>query len=162
LGVLLPGGAAAQIPPPGRPGPYVFDLRVATSSIPASNRGRGFDVGGHVYAGRLGAANLGFGVNMMRVSGSAQEVGTAMTTLAPQLSFNFGQRQGWSHLSLGYGRARVGEHDAVPAINLGAGARWFFARHAAFGFDLRYQRLSAGDATPAASIFGVSAGLSLR
>lgn len=195
--VLAPPPAEAQLPDPGRPGPYVIDLRGSTAGLPAADafftdaeldrenvtlptRGLGVDIGGHVYAGRLGPAHLGFGASLLRVSGSGrtfapreedptsqapatgEAIGTTVTVMAPQLSFNFGSANGWSYLGAGYGRGHVRDAGWVPVINLGGGARWFLTRHAAFGFDLRYHRFGAGEGSPGISLFAVSVGVSIR
>ena len=69
-GVLLGPRVEAQGLTPGKPGPYVIDVRGVTSGIPASPglypdlgdqyvvpaRGFGFDVGAHVYLFSLGPA----------------------------------------------------------------------------------------------------------
>jgi len=76
---------AAQIPAPAAPGPYVIDVRGATSGIPVDAaffppapagtslpaRGFGVDVGAHVYPMDLGPARLGVGVRLLRVRGAA-------------------------------------------------------------------------------------------
>lgn len=187
--LLWSGLALGQEPAPEPPGPYVIDLRGAVAGIPNGTaffptvpltdtaaipaRGFGFDVGAHVYPFRLGVARIGVGANLMRVRGSLSdpaEVSAIVTTLAPQLSFNFGSRSGWSYLSAGYGGGEVnsdaedgpGRSGRVSAINVGGGARWFLSDHVAFGFDIRFHRLGAGDTTPSARVFGASVGLSLR
>ncbi len=218
-GVLLSAPVSAQTPP-DPPGPYVIDLRGATSGLPDTDffptvpqgtavpsRGFGFDVGGHVYALTIGSARVGIGANIVRVRGTASTVPRApvagsqtrptatvfpdvvsvFTTVAPQVSFNFGTVDGWSYLSAGVGRGSIETQSTAPAgadqvptvvtrssggvmsINYGAGARWFLKRHVAFGFDVRLHRLSpgggngtAGPATPRASFFAATVGLSLR
>lgn len=189
VALLIPVSALAQEPPPESPGPYVIDLRGAVAGIPNSTaffptvpltetaaipaRGFGFDTGLHVYPFSLGVAKVGLGANLTRVRGSLSdpsEVSATVTTLAPQLSFNFGTRSGWSYLSAGYGGGEVrsraedgpAESGRVGALNIGGGARWFLSPHVAFGFDLRFHRLGAGGTTPAAKVMAASIGLSLR
>jgi hypothetical protein len=68
--------------------------------------------------------------------------------LSGQVSLNFGDRNGWSYLSGGMGpvtfKSFLGETSPTAAapnkmtINMGGGARWFFARHVAFMFDVRF------------------------
>lgn len=162
---------------------------------------RGFGVGGgaHLYPFHLGIARLGFGVEGMRVRGtattpvvttpsttttSAESASAAdavmdLTTVAGQVSFNFGSRDGWSYLTAGYGNTRTRSqvssevpgpivHSVVvlkrhtPSINYGGGARWFIREHLAVGFDLRFHRISADGALPGASVFALSAGVSVR
>ena len=80
------------------------------TSIPT--RGYGVDVGAHVYPLQLGPARLGVGVGVLRVRGAASpetpssstgssttapttpDVDSALTVIAPQLSFNFGSSAG--------------------------------------------------------------------
>ena len=91
-------------------------------------------------------------------------------TLTPQISFNFGTSDGWSYLSVGYGRAafrtRVGsaerETKGLSALNFGGGARWFFTDRLGVGFDVRWHKVSAGDATPASTLFAATVGLSIK
>ena len=87
-------------------------------------------------------------------SKSAVDAAMDMTTVAGQVSFNFGSRDGWSYLTAGYGNTRTRSqvssdvlgpivHSVVvitrhsPTINYGGGARWFIREHMAVGFDLR-------------------------
>jgi hypothetical protein len=174
-------------------------------------RGFGFDVGAHVYGPSLGPARLGFGLNFMRVRATAStlvapagteapttqtpgtvvvappDIETLFTTVAPQISFNFGTVDGWSYLSVGAGlasteataipRAAAGEIDTGPetrdsgsvmSINYGGGARWFLGDRLAVGFDIRFHRLSsgrdssAGGVTPGGTLFSASIGISVR
>src|SRR5262249_51306031 len=189
------------------------------------SRGFGFDVGGHVYTRKFGAARVGLGASFVWARGTASTVPTApaagsrtgstaapalpdvesrLTAIAPQVSLNFGTADGWSYISAGVGRGSVetrsiprgtGATMGVPgtdattgvpgtdgtvslpetrssggvmSINMGGGARWFLGRHVAFGFDVRFHRLSPGSGgadspgTPRATFFVASAGLSLR
>lgn len=189
------------------PGPYIVDLRGAMSGAPggepfyptvtakaevlAPQRAFGFAVGAHTYPFHLGAARVGLGVDLMRTRGTASSVDNvaaamSVTTLAPQLSFNFGTREGWSYLSGGFGMARTRASVDVPAatttsttsppvtvttpastssrerqspaINFGGGARWFLRERVAVGFDVRFHRMT----NPSKQIFGLSVGVSLR
>lgn len=173
-------GATAQ---PSEPvGPFVIDARGLMASLPTSegwvptlptgaivpSRGYGLDLGAHVYPVRWGPARIGFGAALTyargtsttnTVEGSA-EVITRTSTLAPQISFNFGHRLGWSHLSFGYGEAKVsseaGGGGLSPltadsgwggAINFGGGARWFVSDHFGVGFEARWHKLGSRDGT---------------
>ena len=178
-GLLLGSRVEAQSITPGPPGPFVIDVRGATSGIPTSvglyptveqgtsvpARGFGFDVGGHVYLFHLGPARLGLGVNYIRVRGTTTDATATLETVAPQLSFNFGTSDGWSYLSLGAGTARI---DAIAtgsssAINAGGGARWFTNRHFAVGFDIRVHKIAAdGDTMGASTTVSASVGLSMK
>jgi hypothetical protein len=181
------------------PGPYIVDLRGAMSGAPggasfypavpvdtrAPQRAFGFGVGAHVYPFQLGIARVGVGIDVMRVRGSATSltgnVGAAMTvsTLAPQVSFNFGTRDGWSYLSGGYGTTGTTAKVETPAaattpgvtltrerrtrtLNVGGGARWFLRERVAVGFDVRFHRLGATAGSASKQIVGLSVGLSLR
>jgi hypothetical protein len=95
---------------------------------------------------------------------------------------NFGHRQGWSYLSVGYGAAKVASESqavgTVPAatadagwggaMNFGGGARWFVTDHLGVGFEARWHLLSSrqGSASsPAASgatLFHLAVGLSIH
>jgi hypothetical protein len=186
---LLTATPAAAQGPPEPPGPYVVDVRIATSGVPqdaallvpaptviVASRGTGVEAGVHVYAGRLGASHLGFGVTVIHVAGT--ETGTpgsevTLRSYSPQLSFNFGTADGWSYLSTGVGVSELridtigdagfrGETGRVLTVNAGAGARWFLSRHVGVGFDLRLHRLSASDTMSSSLQFALSAGVSLR
>jgi len=216
--VFIATPAVAQVAAPDPPGPYAIDLRGATSGLPIDaaffppapsgtripSRGYGVDAGAHVYPLQLGAARLGVGVGLLRVRGTASpetpssssttapttpEVDSALTIIAPQLSFNFGSSAGWSYLSAGLGRARMTSATSVfradgttsevtPAgdansgfrqsVNIGAGARWFAKAHLAVSFDVRVHMISAGDgdgtrpATPRLTVTAASVGISVR
>jgi hypothetical protein len=165
-------------------------LPPAAADAPVPTRGSGFGIGAHIYALRLGGARLGFGASLMNVRGKAVPPQAApstttstplpappgvrvdMRTLAPQVSFNFGTAEGWSYLSAGVGVTEIiantidldirRETGRVMTLNAGGGARWFLARHIAVGFDVRLHRVSAADTMPAAMLFAVGAGISLR
>ena len=171
-------------------------------------RGFGLGVGGHVYVVRLGVSRVGLGVDVLRVRGTAVtpatsstspantgppsssdalstagqiDVAMTMTAVAPQLSFNFGTREGWSYLSGGYGVAQIrteatGEQESPltgrttlvrddgrsASINYGGGARWFIRDRVAVGFDLRFHRIAAVGTRPVAKLVVASVGLSVR
>ena len=178
-GVLLGTQVEAQGLTPGKPGPFVIDVRGVTSGIPASPglypdlgdqfvvpaRGFGFDVGAHIYLFSLGPARLGIGANYIEVRGTAADADATLQTIAPQLSFNFGTSDGWSYLSLGAGTARVnaGAEASSSAINAGGGARWFLKRHLAVGFDVRFHRIAAdGDTMGKSTQVSASVGFSLK
>jgi hypothetical protein len=99
------------------------------------------------------------------------------SSLSPQLSLNFGRRDGWSYLSGGIGLARLTWEkagtpapggDRVRAIHYGGGARWFTGPHLAFSFDVRFYTIPAQVAQGARPSFPrsrftvFSAGVSLR
>ena len=178
-GVLLGTQVEAQGLTPGKPGPFVVDVRGVTSGIPASPglypglgdqyvvpaRGFGFDVGAHIYLFSLGPARLGIGANYIEVRGTATDADATLQTIAPQLSFNFGTSDGWSYLSVGAGTARVNAVASASssAINAGGGARWFMNRHLAVGFDVRFHKIAAdGDTMGASTQVSAAVGFSLK
>jgi hypothetical protein len=172
-------------------------------------RGFGLGFGGHIYVADLGVATIGVGVDVLRVRGTAAtpattgttitasstnatpasalstvdtiSVATAMTAISPQVSFNFGTREGWSYLSGGYGVGEVRtaatgtpvaplagtvtlvrDDGRAAAINYGGGARWFIRDRVAVGFDLRFHRLGGIGTRPPTTLSVVSIGVSVR
>ena len=176
------------------PGPYVIDIHGATMRLPEDSgyypplpegtfvaaRGFGVDVGGYFYFGRLGVSRLGAGASFTVIRGTTNDTSATVRMIAPQFSLNFGTTDGWSYLSGGVGTARVegrfsgsGEEgsrrsDALFAMNVGGGARWFVTPHVGVGFDLRVSHLGGQDAkvglagTPSSWHLLASAGLSLK
>jgi hypothetical protein len=182
------------------PGPWVVDVRGITSSVPTDlafypaqdatfvpSRGFGLDLGAHVYLFTLGPARIGLGAEAIMIRSTTTEPVTSDTTsarrrlnlglrtFAPQVSANFGSRDGWSYLSAGMGvgsvttsveGAATAEQDSgqLRAINFGGGARWFLSPRVAIGFDVRAHQLAAGsdNPTPRVTAVAISAGLSLR
>jgi len=197
-GVIAAAPAAGQTA--ARPDSWVLDIRGVTSAVPTDttfyptltstivpSRGFGADVGGHVYLFNLGPARVGLGASVIAVRATAnsaassqadavepgQRVTMTLRAIAPQVSFNFGSRDGWSYLSAGLGLGSVnsrtenassGEQESgrLRTINYGGGARWFVTPRLAFGIDLRAHQLAAGAGTPRVSVFAASAGLSFR
>ena len=189
------------------PGPWIVDIRGATSSVPTDlsfypaqsaafvpSRGFGLDLGGHVYIMTVGPARLGLGANVVLLRSTAtepvpsadadanddilpaQRLALNLRTVAPQVSFNFGSRDGWSYLSAGMGIGSVATRvegsttaerrsGRLRSINFGGGARWFLNPRMAIGFDIRAHSLAAAGGespTPRVRAVAVSAGLSLR
>lgn len=165
------------------------DLGVNSTDLPT--RGLGLVVGAHLYPVRRQNFALGLGGELLlRARGSktvaptveggpdGPTVVTRMTALSPQVSLNFGKRDGWSYLSGGIGWASLtSELSASPldeaesrprAINYGGGARWFAKEHLAFSLDLRFHAISAQEATttrpgyPRMTVMIFSAGISAR
>jgi hypothetical protein len=167
------------------PGPWVLDVRGATSGLPSDtaffpalaentlvpSRAFGFDLGAHVYLFSLGPARVGLGANYLRARGTSEAVTANVSTVAPQISFNFGSSNGWSYLSAGLGRAWVRttadqvsgtterETGGVASLNFGGGARWFLTSRLGVGFDVRWHRLSA---TPHTMLLSAAAGFSIH
>jgi len=216
--VLVPSVALAQDPGPVGPYIVDLHVAMAGlpkdpsffPSVPSGTfvptRSLGLDVGGHVYPLRIGPARLGIGASLARTTGRASppqsstgsssppprptspDVHSTMTTLAPQLSLNFGSSTGWSYISAGVGQTRI-RSTASPyasgssssastvgekvlelqrrqTINFGGGARWFLSTHIAFSFDVRFHMIAARATeearTPKATTIVAGAGLSFR
>lgn len=150
--------------------------------------GLGVSAGAHVYPLRLGRVALGIGGEVVLarrgrqpIDGSGEPDGPDLTsrllTFSPQVSANFGNRNGWSYVSVGMGTASFetwASDDENPdrrvrAINYGGGARWFMSSHVAFTIDLRFYAISPGladeanpIARPRARLMVLSAGISAR
>jgi hypothetical protein len=202
---LWASGAAAQDIPKEPIGKFAADLRAALPRYPdddatasalvvaADNlpgRGLGVAAGVNVYPLRLGKVTLGFGGEWVTSRGSktleptseggasSPTVKTSFSALSPQVSLNFGNRDGWSYLSAGLGLASfTTEREDAPvadadgrtrALNYGGGARWFATEHLAFCFDLRFYKIDPQDAAPGRPAYGgrrimtFSAGMSFK
>ena len=177
--VLLVARPAVAQDPPQRIGPFVVDLHATVPRFPqdpqlASSRamsvpelpgsGLGVQIGVHVYPIRYRAVTFGVGGEF--ATGRARQTPTAaqtslrpaterFTTVAPQLSFNFGTGTGWSYISGGLGRSTwavvpqgqegfAADSEKLKTINYGGGARWFMKTHLAFSFDVRFYALNPG------------------
>jgi len=164
--------------PPQEPiGLYVIDLQ--GSFVPfsrnvelAENRelnppdtpgaGAGYQVGAHVYPFRRHIITFGIGASF-HSSLADQRPGERspnpdgptlrkrFTAVAPQLSFNFGGRDGWSYLSGGIMPSRLSlfplntespEQKTSGTLNYGGGVRWFINDRVAFSIDLRLYAIS--------------------
>ena len=167
------------------------DLGVEAGNVPTRTFGLGG--GAHVYVWRSSKLALGVGGNVAFSRGSRTQeiveegveepvqgptVKRHFMTLSPEISLNFGHRNGWSYISGGmFGRSKlyVDRADApasdVPyrtTINYGGGARWFTSDHLAFSLDLRWYSVEAQAAGPGlvaqpkATVLMVSGGISLR
>ena len=154
------------------------------------SRGLGIDVGGHLYPLRWRWITFGVGISLLtsageRAAGESDPVvdgPTARTTfsaVSPQLSFNFGSKEGWSYLSGGLGTSQLtistesgqgsGSRRPARTLNYGGGVRWFVKRHLAFTLDLRFYAISpqlaaeaGGAATPRMTLMVVSSGVSFK
>ena len=176
VALLIPTVSAAQDQRPIRG--YVIDVRGAVINLGqdaevASQRGlgpaqlppwgwSGIDVGGHVYLLRWRAVTFGLGASVQLTSASRSPgkddpdpagptVKSSFVAISPQLSLNFGHRDGWSYLSGGLGTSRLtvyaepntqGKQRRAETINYGGGARWFLNPHLAFSLDMRIFAIS--------------------
>jgi hypothetical protein len=188
--VVLSAAASTSLAQQREPiGPFVLDARLVSSGLPAESgwtpllptntvvpgRGLGFEVGAHANLIRRRSFALGIGASWLTARGSTSppdpldntpptvpSVTTRMTSLAPQLSLNFGHSLGWSYLSAGLGRARVEseatlaggatsfaprDSDWIKTINFGGGARWFLNDRIGVGFDVRWHKTGLVPAT---------------
>jgi hypothetical protein len=153
-------------------------------------RGLGLSVGANVYPIRLGKVAIGVGAELVTTRGKntlepAEEGGeegptvkTSFSAFSPNVSLNFGSRNGWSYVSAGLGRAQftteleddpVSEATSKPRVlHYGGGARWFAQEHLAFTFDIRFYRIDAQTATTTRPAYGgrrllvASAGISFK
>lgn len=182
---------AAEVPPEDRPiGGFVVDVRAAfpkfkqdpniaagigVSSLNLPARAMGLAVGAHVYVARLKPVTVGIGGEWMTagrnrtlpaaVKGGPEgpTVHSRMSSITPQLSLNFGRRQGWSYVSGGIGAtaftAERQDHPLPPqearttTYNYGGGARWFSKAHVALSVDLRFYAVSPQEKTVARPAF---------
>jgi len=198
--------ASAQEPPPRLP-IVVVDLHGVVPSFsddPRLAESRGLNqaqlpglgvggvVGAHVYPFKWRAVTFGIGgqltVARARRSPASSDQSPALapvtdrfTSIAPQVSFNFGTGDGWSYLSGGLstvtwsivpdGAASVpGDDEALKTINYGGGARWFAKPHLAFSFDVRFYAINPGTSkgsptgigSPRTTLILVGAGMSVK
>jgi hypothetical protein len=204
IALLLPTAAVAQTAEPI--GPFAADLRVvmprfkedvsvatalgvASTNLPT--RGLGISGGVHWYPVRIGRlVTLGIGGEILISRGrntaepetesgpEGPTVKTRFSSVSPQVSLNFGKRQGWSYLTGGFGWAGfrtaletspVAEGDSGPrAFNYGGGARWFAKEHLAVSLDLRFYAVGAQEATvgrpayPSMTLMVISGGISVK
>jgi hypothetical protein len=151
------------------------------------NRGLGFEAGTHVYLYQWRALTFGLGgsVHASRGDRDASEfdanpagprVRKQLVAISPQLSLNFGGRDGWSYVSGGLGKSRLslfthganGSKRQTKTLNYGGGGRWFTSDHLAFSLDLRFYKLSPLEQTetepgsPRMTVVVFSIGTSLR
>jgi hypothetical protein len=173
--LLTARSARAQEPPP-KIGPFAIDLQGTIPRFPSDSdqlaqsrglvvnelpgTGLGLHTGAHVYLLTWKAVTFGLGVDLTlaRAHQQAPQIGEntfaravteRFTHVAPQLSFNFGDGDGWSYISGGIGTstwsvvpdgqlAKDPDVERLKTINYGGGARWFIKRHLAFSFDVRF------------------------
>ena len=136
------------------------DLALSRGFAPSAqpSRGLGIGAGAHAYLLHWRKITFGLGVSVITSAGEkspgddapdpdAAPLRTRFTAVAPQLSFNFGGRDGWSYVSYGVGTSRLSlfavddDHPSqrrTSTVNYGGGARWFVNRHLALSLDLRF------------------------
>jgi len=198
--------AAAQDPPPPIPW-VVVDLHGTLPRFPtddpdlAASRGMnlaelpgaglGMQVGVHFYPLHTHVMTIGLGGELAMgratqtppapTSASGTQLRAAeerITSLAPQLSLNFGNGSGWSYLSAGLGPTTwflapdnlvdyPPNSDKLKTLNYGGGGRWFIKPHLAFSFDVRFYAINPGSAgtfppTPRTTLLIIGAGISLK
>lgn len=206
--LLAPAGVRAQEPEREPIGWFAADVRgvfarhprdpamatflgVENTDIPT--RGLGVVAGAHVYPMRKGTIAFGIGGELLLSRGKktrelpddaaddavAPTVTSRLKAISPQVSLNFGHRQGWSYISGGLGwsefRAEVDdpakdsiEPERVRTLNYGGGARWFMKKHVAFTLDLRFYVVSprpestTGPALPRTRLLMMSGGVSFK
>jgi hypothetical protein len=177
---LAATAAAQDVPLEDQPiGRFVADVRgtfpkfkqdpniasgIGVSPLNLPTRALGLVVGAHWYPLHLGPLTLGVGGELMTAGRkrtlpaakagdpSGPTVHSHMSSITPQVSFNFGKRQGWSYISGGIGRtAFTAERQDAPlppqesrtkTFNYGGGARWFSKKHVALTVDLRFYAIS--------------------
>jgi hypothetical protein len=203
IALLAASRALAQDPPP-KIGPFVVDLHVTVPRFPQDQQlaqsrdmtlaelpgnGLGMLVGVHVYPLRWRAVTFGLGGEF--ATGRARQTPTAaqttirpaterLTTITPQLSFNFGTGNGWSYISGGLGRSTwavtpqgqegfAADSERLKTISYGGGARWFMKTHLAFSFDARFYAINPGTpfvagalGSPRTTLIVIGAGVSVR
>jgi hypothetical protein len=150
-------------------------------------RGLGLHAGLHLYPLHWRVLTIGIGGEVATARAHQTPAANSVNrpteesfrTIAPQLSFNFGNGHGWSYLSGGLGRSNwklkvEGEPDSLAdteplkTINYGGGARWFIRPHLAFSFDVRFYAINPGLAqgtrpgTPRTTLLIIGAGISVK
>jgi hypothetical protein len=211
LSIVLAGAAPAraQDPPPRIPW-FAVDLHGSVPRFPSEDqelatsrgmnladlpgRGLGVQVGAHLYPLRWHGITFGIG-GELAVSRARKTPPTAgaqpllfseerYTSIAPQLSFNFGHGNGWSYLSGGLGQSTwslvpagkvssLSDSERLKTINYGGGARWFIKPHVAFSFDVRLYAINPGSplvgpggvvrpGSPRTTLMIIGAGVSMK
>jgi len=123
--------------------------------------GLGLEAGAHVYVYRWRVITFGLGGSVhaslgdrgaseLDVNPDGPIIRQQLVAVSPQLSFNFGGRDGWSYISGGLGNSRLSlfalgtdnTERQTKTLNYGGGARWFTGDHIAFSLDLRFYALT--------------------
>jgi hypothetical protein len=202
--VVAAAPARAQDPPPRLP-LFVVDVHGTMPRFPSDSQGLvdsrglnslaelpgtglGLQAGLHLYPLRFRVISVGIGGEVV-TSRAKQTPATGSVDLrpteehfrsiAPQLSFNFGNGHGWSYLSGGIGRSNwqlkvqgaadsAADTEPLKTINYGGGARWFIRPHVAFSFDVRFYAINPGTpditttGSPRTTLLVIGAGVSVK
>jgi len=187
--------------------PFVFDARIpmprfkqdatiatglGVERLDLPVRGIGLLGGAHVYPLRKRSFAFGIGGEILRGHGSKTKkaagslpsavdgptVKARWSHVSPQLSLNFGSRDGYSYLTMGIGKSKLtteleddpqaDSESSVRTLNYGGGARWFIKKHLAFNLDLRFYSINAEAAAagrtahPKMRLLVFGAGVSIR
>ena len=152
------GFAAAETPGAG------FGFEAGAHLYPVRWRGVTFGIGAGYHASFADQARFEPALDPEDEPVALASVRKGFTSVSSQVSLNFGGRNGWSYLSVGLGRSRLGLHaldgeppapDSVHTLSYGGGARWFNWRHVAFSLDLRFYALRSPRMT--ITVIGVGA-----
>ena len=149
--------------------------------------GLGLEAGAHIYLYRWRVITFGLGGSVHASLGDRRAseldanpdgptVRKQLVAVSPQLSFNFGSRDGWSYISGGLGNARLSlfalgtasTERRTRSLNYGGGGRWFTNDHVALSLDLRFYALTPLEqtetepASPRTTVMVFSIGASFR
>jgi hypothetical protein len=147
-------------------------LGVETGNLPT--RSFGLVGGGQVYVLRGKKISLGLGGTVLFAGGKKTLEVTAgnptesptvrryFRSMTPEISLNFGHKNGWSYISGGFfGQSRLYvDREDDPAtdaplrktLTYGAGAKWFTTKHIAFSVDVRWYSVAEMAASPATNV----------
>lgn len=149
-------------------------LGVETGNLPT--RSFGLLGGGQVYVLRGKKISLGLGGSVLFAGGKktleptgddenatpSPTVRRHFRSIAPEISLNFGHRNGWSYISGGFfGQSRLYvDREDAPAtgaplrktLTYGAGAKWFTTNHIAFSVDVRWYSVAEMPASAASNV----------
>ncbi len=104
-------------------------------------------------------------------------VTSRFTAISPQITFNFGHRNGWSYVGGGLGTSRLNvypQQQSTPVqrrtrtLNYGGGARWFLTPNVALSLDLRFfaispiEQLGEQPGSPRQTLMAANIGVSVR
>jgi hypothetical protein len=170
------------------------ELDVAPTNLPV--RSVGLAGGAHFYPWRGTRVALGVGGEFVLGRGSrtldildangkptvppakSPTVRRHFTSIAPEISLNFGHHNGWSYISGGmFGRSKLyADRADAPAtnapqrktLNYGGGARWFTTEHLAFSVDFRWYSVAEQPAAagivlqPRTTLLVLSGGIGIK